>query len=95
MKPTRLHRKCLFSQALSLPLTIRIQVQINQKHFRIKMILSIQILKMYHLEWRVVTQLMAALILIKTQGKLPFPEQFNFIIGLKLSVVLTDRNMFS
>ena len=73
--------------------------RIYLKHLKARMTPFIQILTIYHLAWHVVTQLMAALILIKTQGKLPLPEQFNFIIGLnvayKLSFVLTHNNMFS
>ena len=82
MKLTLLHKKCLISHlVISLPLRSLRLARIDLKHLKARMTPFIQILTIYHLAWHAVTQLMAALILIKTQGKLPFPEQFNFIIG--------------
>ena len=75
MKLTRLHRKCLFSHlVLCLPLRSLKLARLDQKHLRARMIHFIQILMIYHLAWRVVTLLMAALILIRIQGKPPFAD---------------------
>ena len=67
MKPALQHKKCLFSQVPCLLMTR--QVKIDQKHPIAKMTPFIQILMMFHLEWRGVIQLMEGLIRTKTQGK--------------------------
>ena len=67
MKLALQHKKCLFSQV---PCLLRTrQVKIDQKHPIAKMTPFIQILMMFHLEWREVIPLMAVLIPTKTQGK--------------------------
>ena len=68
MKLALQHKKCLFSQVPCLLRTTR-QVKIDQKHPIAKMTPFIQILMMFHLEWRGVIQLMEGLIRTKTQGK--------------------------